>query len=83
MQQNRGCAVFPTLDKNYKIPSMELGQAVRITCQDPDLRHKRLRTFEGNVIFANSRYVTVKGKNYKETFTMNQFRLGEVRLLNA
>jgi hypothetical protein len=73
----------PRADKRYKVPSMELGQAVKIRCQEPDSRHKKFKTFEGNVIFANSRYVTVKGENYKETFTIQQFKSGEVRLLNA
>ena len=62
---------------------MELGQAVRIGCQVNMMGRKKTRIFKGNVIFANSRYVTVKSENYKESFMLEQFRMGEVRLLNA
>lgn len=70
-------------DKTYKVPSLEIGQAIKVSCQAEDNRHKKLVTFEGNVIFANSRYVTVKGKHYPLSFTIQQFKLGEVVLLNA
>jgi hypothetical protein len=79
MQNSRDQA-DSVLKKKYKVPI--LGQAVKIGCQNNDSRHKSLIIFEGNVIFANSRYVTVKGENYKESFMIEQFRTGEVKLLN-
>jgi len=44
---------------------------------------RRTRIFKGNVVYTNKKYVTVESENYKESFMLDQFRMGEVRLLNA
>jgi ribosomal protein L19 len=83
MQRTRDYSKDPVSEKNYKIPSLELGQAVKIICQDTEIKHKKTKIFKGNIIFINSKYLIVKGENYKESFMLSQFRMGEVRLLNA
>jgi len=77
----RGSAVNIKINEVFRIPSLELGQPVKIKCQDSNFEMTKIKIFEGNIIFVNERYVTVKGENYKESFTLDQFRRGEARLI--
>jgi len=79
---HRGQAYEPQVNKSYKVPSFELGQAVKIKCIKGNW-HTKIATFKGTIIFLNENHVTVKGENYCSSFTMAQFKLGEVILLNA
>ena len=82
MKANGASSLKPVVKKNFEVPTFELGQPVKIQCQDNDQRHKKIVTFEGDVIFANSKNVTVKGANYQTSFMMELFRTGEVGLIN-
>ena len=68
---------------NFKIYIFKIGQVIKIECRDLQWKRGKSKTFEGDIIFKNNRYITIKGDNYKESFTMEQFKRGEVKLLNV
>jgi len=82
MGPNRGQAIELQICKNCKIPFMEIGQSVKVKCMKGGW-HSRVETFKGTIIFLNENHVTIKGKNYCSSFTMEQFKRGEVKLLNV
>jgi hypothetical protein len=77
---NRGQAKEPRASKSYKVPYMELGQAVKIKCVSGGW-HARMGVVKGTIVFLNENHVTIKGDLYSSSFTLEQFKRGEVWLL--
>jgi ribosomal protein L19 len=72
----------PVAAKVYEIPDFSIGKKVEIVCQDVNFKKSNQVRFKGEIIFINDRYLTVKNENYKESFLLNQFKSGEIKLIS-
>jgi uncharacterized Zn finger protein len=65
----------------HNVPIFKKGQEVCLRFHNCDGRDNNIKTFKGNVIFVNSKHLTVKGKDYSMSFMFEQFREGEIQIV--
>lgn len=61
--------------------TFKTGQELEVSYRNYDGRLNVIESFKGNVIFANDKHITVKGQYYPTSFTLQQFREGEVKVV--